>query len=154
MTDTAPNQSIDQDEQLADAGQLPERWALFVDALFANGFRGADAARAAGYKGKNVKITAYKLRQHPVVKAAIEARFAELEEDPRFRSQAILHETAQVAYMKPSESTMASKVRALELLGKYRELWTDKLKHGVGGSLEEMLRQVVEDEPDGDGAPA
>lgn len=103
------------------------RRRLFVDALFANGFRITDAMKYAGFRGKNLTYKGSALARRPDVQADIKARFAKLEqEDPRFASQAILHEIAETAYMKPHKDTLAQKVRALELLGKWRKLFVER----------------------------
>lgn len=103
------------------------RRRLFVDALFANGFRTADAMKAAGFRGKNLAHKGRELARRPDVLADIRERFRKLEEeDPRFASQAILHEIAETAYMHATKETLPSKVRALELLGKWRKLFVER----------------------------
>ena len=66
------------------------RRRLFVDALFANGFRTADAMKHAGFKGKNLADRGRVLARRDDVQAEIRERFKTLEqEDPRFASQAM-----------------------------------------------------------------
>lgn len=42
-----------------------------------------------------------------------------------------------------TEVEFHDRVRADELLGKYRKLWVEKLEHGVSGTLEEILRAAA-----------
>lgn len=115
---------------------------LFVDALFANGFNATRAAEAAGYTGNNLTVRGARLLNDPDIAAEIAQRFAKLEaEDPRFNSSAILNEIATVAYMPAAKDTLGSKVRALELLGKWRALFTENVHLTINPVEQFLLRR-------------
>ena len=63
-------------------GLLP-RQRKFADGIAA-GLNGAEAARQAGYSAGRAKATAHRLRQNPMVQAAIERRRNGYVSNPRF----------------------------------------------------------------------
>jgi phage terminase small subunit len=77
--------------------KLSRRLRRFVDGLVA-GETGADAARAAGAGDQNAKHWAYKMRQRPDVRAAIEEREAAAAEEAGITQTRIYRELAHVAF--------------------------------------------------------
>jgi hypothetical protein len=156
---------------------LSPQMKRFTEEYCANGFRGPDAARAAGYtsEGGALRSQVYKLLKNPLVRAAVDARLAELEEDARTRTGAIVERLAEVATFDPGEvldftglelrikpgmliSEAArrcikkiafdpagrpqlqfhDRVRADELLGKYRRMFVDRVEVR-DSTLEDLL---------------
>lgn len=136
--------------------QLTPKQQRFLDAYLgeARG-NGAEAARIAGYS--DPEISAFDCKRNPVIRARIEERL--LAES--LSSAEVLRELTDVA-TAPTEHFMtvvhgeerdrqgnviapmqvkldySSKVKSLELLGKYHKLFTDKVEHtgNVSGSVE------------------
>jgi len=169
------------------AADLSPRERRFLEEYCANGFRATDAARAAGYQGRGVKATAYKLLQKPHIKAALDARLTELADGAQLRSEAILLELTKIAFsdigevldfsgeqprlrsakeiptaarqsieslkvkrylegqgenareVEVTESKMHDKLGALDKLGRYRKLFTDKVEHSGGIRVDDLL---------------
>jgi phage terminase small subunit len=178
---------------------LSPRERRFVEEYCANGFRATDAARAVGYQGKNVKISAYKLLQKPNIAAAVDAHLKDLADRAQLRSEAILLELAKVAFsdigevldfsgdvprLKPAkdipsearqsiesikvkrfvegrgedsdqvevtEFKLHDKLGALEKLGRYRKLFTDKVEHSGGIRVDDLLLERAQRAMGGDG---
>lgn len=146
---------------------LSAQMKRFIEEYCANGFRGPVAARAAGYtsEGAALRSQVYKLLRNPLVRAAVDARLAELEEDARTRTGAIVERLAEVATFDPGEVLdftgievrmkpgmliseearrcikkiafdpagrpqlqFHDRVRADELLGKYRRMFVDRVE--------------------------
>jgi len=80
------------------APPLSPRERRFVEEYCANGFRGADAARAVGFTGAHVRKSADRLLKRPHIQAAIEARLRDLADGAQLRSEAILLELAKIAF--------------------------------------------------------
>lgn len=103
-------------------------------------FNATEAARQAGYK--DPELSGWENRQNPVIRARIDERLAAEALSP----SEVLRELSDVAasewrdhleiqtnkYGKTTRVKMdlSSKVKALELLGKGHQLWTDKIQHG------------------------
>jgi hypothetical protein len=99
----------------------------FVDAYTAEAAGNATkAAEIAGFKaGPGLATTAYRLLKNAEVRQAIDARCQTLQASVAATSERILQEVSDVALTKV-EVKGSEKMKALELLGRYRKLWQDK----------------------------
>lgn len=138
------------------AKPLTYKQERFVEAMIgeANGNL-AEAARIAGFK--DTRGYPYVLMQNPAIRARVEKRVDEF----AVSSDRILQELADIAYadwkhfivIKTNPKTgahidvkmdLTSKVKALELLGKHKQLFTDKLDIDVN----HVVRQIVGIDPE------
>lgn len=175
---------------------LSAQMKRFAEEYCANGFRGPAAARAAGYtsEGAALRSQVYKLLRNPLVRAAVDARLADLEEDARTRTGAIVERLAEIATFDPgdvfdftgisvtlkpgmlipdearrvikeikrTETKLAGaiveerievkfhdRLRADELLGKYRRMFVDRVEVR-DLTLEDLLDAAEGEADDGD----
>lgn len=128
------------------ANSLSPKQVAFVAAYLhgdeeGNGrFNATKAAISAGYAAKQASTRGWELRQNPIVSA----RIAEELENRVMSGDAVLAELADVAtadwrdflIIKTNPKTgeavevkmdLSAKIKALELLGKHQQLFTDKL---------------------------
>lgn len=105
--------------------ELSEKEQRFVEEYCVD-WNGAAAARRVGYSRKGARYDARDLLKKPRVRAAIDAQIAVLSEGAQLRAEAVLVEITKVAFMPVRSTTVASKVRALELLGKHRRLFVER----------------------------
>lgn len=103
--------------------RLKPRQRKFIDELLA-GAKHVDAARAAGYGAKRPDVAAARLMRDPLVREAYDERRREIAEQAGVDAIRVVHELAIIGY----DTTMPPRARiaALELLGKYLGLWTEK----------------------------
>ncbi len=105
---------------------------------------GAAAARRAGYNPLNAASTASRLLAAPEIRAAYDRAVAQQAERLGIRSDEVVGELKSIAFAQGSDASgadvkLASKLRALELLGKHLGLF-----EGAGKAAEESVR-ILED---------
>lgn len=123
------------------------------------------AAIRAGYSPKAAEVNGPRLLRNAQVKAAVEAKLAKVEEKCEISTEYVLRGLKEVAErcmqrvpvmeFDRTEKCMVQKKddegcgvwefdsaganRALELLGKYRQMFTDNVKHSGNVTLEQIL---------------
>lgn len=85
----------------------------------------AEAARIAGYSSKSARQTGCELLTDPNIQAAVQSKAADLAAKTEATAERILSEVSDVAFTKIKVKG-GDKLKALELLGRYRKLWQDK----------------------------
>lgn len=111
---------------------LNPRQEVFVAAYLANP-NASDAARKAGYAHPG--SAGNRLLKNVEISARVGLKVAEVAMGP----DEVLRLTATMARLYPfatsdARAAMQGKMKALELIGKYHKLWTDKVEHtGPGG---------------------
>jgi len=102
---------------------LTTKQALFVEA-YCGVARGnaSEAARIAGYAEKSCAMIGSTNLRKPKIAAAIDARMSEVES--ALSADEILTELSYLARYAERDS---DKIRCLELLGKYRALWIERV---------------------------
>ena len=134
--------------------KLTTKQRLFVEAYLANP-NATEAARKAGYKGSDATLAntgAENLRK-PYIAKLVEQRIAKA----AMTADEVLNELAEIAkapwdkffeYQTDGDGgvlkinvKLAEKIKALELVGKYHKLFTDKQEHSGpnGGPQEQKL---------------
>ena len=119
---------------------------------------GTQAAIRAGYSKNGAQQMASDLLLNPVIKAAVEKRIKKIEEKEIVTVEYILKSLIEIAERcrqaepvldKEGNETGEYKFdssganRSLELLGKYKKLFTDRVEHDVSKSLEKILSDSV-----------
>ncbi len=107
-------------------------------------FNGAAAARRAGYQETSAGVTACRLLKDPQIKRVLQEKMAARAEKMQLRQDTVLQELKNVAFADGSDASgavvkMASKLKALELLGKHLGLF-----EGNGGKEPEQVK-ILED---------
>lgn len=129
--------------------KLTPKQQLFVEAYLgeANG-NGTKAARLAGYKGndKTLGVIATENLSKPSIASRVRERLTEATKG--MNADEVLSELAKIARMDadhPDPKAVQNKVRALELLGKYHKLFTEKqeITGKDGGAIETQVRVIM-----------
>ena len=97
-------------------------------------FKGRDAAIRAGAKPRSAAVRACEWLKEPAVKAEIERLKAEDAAKIGITREAVLRETAKIAHGDIKQVGGPTKVKALELLGKYLNLWDKPEGEGSGAT--------------------
>ena len=103
---------------------------------------GTQAAIRAGYSKKTARVQAAQLLALLNIKAEVDAKLTKVEEKCGITVEYVLEGLRDVAERcrrdgKEFDSTGAN--RALELLGKYRQMFTDKVQHSGSINVEDLL---------------
>jgi phage terminase small subunit len=113
--------------------KLNDRQRLFVKYYIAT-LNAAESARRAGYSVKTAKEIGYELLTKPHIVDAIEKSVEKKMEKADVSAERILEELASIAFLTPDQLDAlksikgGEKMRALELLGKYNTLFTDRIE--------------------------
>jgi len=103
----------------------------------------AEAARRAGYSPKRAEITAIELMKHPEVLREIERRVNKKVERVEVTDETVadglLDVIEECMAAGPGAWQMTARLRALELLGKWKKMFTDRVEHGIDDALIEKL---------------
>lgn len=114
---------------------LKPRHQQFVDSYIEHGAIATKALQAIGYKGKNAKQLAFELMQRPEIQAALAERFEEAIAEKGVTNHRILGELADIGFGKVTAGGTlkhADKIRALEILAKYKKLLVDQVEFPAG----------------------
>lgn len=120
-------------------GQLTDKQMLFID-YYITSLDAQDAYMRAFQVGKNTaRSNAYKLVNKPEIKEEIQRRLEEAKaKNPYIKSaEDVLADLTMI--IDNSKSSFNAKIQALELLGKYHKLFTDKTENDT------TVKIVVED---------
>lgn len=106
---------------------MTEKQRMFVEEYCID-LNGAGAARRAGYSARSAKNQAWKLLRIPEVRNAVDQINSRRLDKLQLRQEEVLEELKTVAFSEGSDASganvkMASKLRALELLGKHLGLF-------------------------------
>jgi phage terminase small subunit len=130
--------------------ELTPKELLFSNTYISNNFNATDAALTSGYSEKTARQTGYELLTKPYIRDYIKKRI-ELLLDNRteLQKQWIDNVTEMAFYELTGDSETdkyraTDKAKALELLGKYLTLFTDKqeVAHSGGQTLT-IKREII-----------
>ena len=107
--------------------KLTDQQKTFVAEYIRSGFDRQQAAKAASYSKKNWPSIVCKLLQKSQIKAEIDRLFEQIEQKSTVEAEEIIKELRKLAFAPISERVgNADRLRALELLGKYLAMWSEK----------------------------
>lgn len=108
------------------ATRLTPRKVAFATALAA-GASQADAARSAGYSGKNARGQGYKLMSDPRVKALVEQLQAELRARTQYTAEKAMDEAEEALNKARTTDNATAMVSAVQLRAKISGLLVDRV---------------------------
>lgn len=141
--------------------KLSVKQALFVDYYLQTKGNASEAARLAGYSPKTAFRSGQENMQNPAILSAIHARTAELETERTISTQAMLEYLSSVingdaddelvvnvgkgkGYTSPEKVkarvTTKDRLKAVELLGKFRGLFINKQEVDLQGVLPVVIK--------------
>jgi phage terminase small subunit len=101
------------------------------------------SAIKAGYKSKNANATGAENLTKPYIKHEIEKRLKEKANQNNINAELVLNGIKEIAFKSNAKDT--DRLRALELLGKYLKLFTDKVESETKVITNEPIRIVFDD---------
>ena len=107
-------------------GELTAKQKAFIEEVPKNQWNGTKAAIAAGYSEKSAGVMAHRLLKNPKIIAELEKRTAEIAEKTDVEVAEIVAALCKFAF-GGKKATNIEQLKALELLGKYKAMFTDKL---------------------------
>ena len=111
------------------------------------------SAIAAGYSPKTAGQAASRLLKDVKIRAAVDSRLQNLSERCRMSAEQVLQRLADIGSLDlsnlPAKCTASAVISALELLGKYHKLWTDRheLSGPMGGVIQFALPKMADTPP-------
>lgn len=119
-------------------GKLTTKQRLFVEAYLANP-NGTEAARKAGYSGNDnaLGVIAFENLRKPKMTELLEQRVAKFS----ITADEVLSDL--VAIKNSEEERTSDRLKALELLGKYLKLFTERVEVSGTVSVEAMAARMV-----------
>ncbi len=121
--------------------KLTEKELLFCNAYISNDFNATQAAITAGYSEKTANVTGSQQLTKPSIKTFIKKRINELLDNREELQKKWIENVTEMAFYElvgDSETDKyraTDKAKALELLGKYLTLFTEKKDVNVTGEL-------------------
>ncbi|HLB75004.1 MAG TPA: terminase small subunit [Sedimentisphaerales bacterium] len=104
--------------------ELRARQKAFIEALPANQWNGTRAAVAAGYSPKSAAVMAHRLLRNPKIAAELDKRTAQVAEKADVEVGEIIVALRTIAF--GARATNADRLRALDLLGRYKAMFSDR----------------------------
>ncbi len=117
---------------MSDKKELTERERLFCEAYIQNGFNATEAAIEAGYSKKTARQQGSRLFTNVDIKSTLKKRINELLDNREELQKQWIDNVTEMAFCELSGDSETDKYRAsdktkaLELLGKYLTLFTEK----------------------------
>ena len=112
--------------------KLTEQQRNFARLYVKNGFDQSAAAIQAGYSPKHASSQASHLLNKPQIKAEIDRLCEQIEEKTTVEVAEILQALRKIAFASQSKRvTNSERLKALELLGRYKSIFSDRLAIGV-----------------------
>jgi phage terminase small subunit len=135
--------------------KLNDRQRLFVRHYIAT-LNATEAYKRAGYTHKNDNVAGvegHKLLKNPKIREAVAKGVEKKMSKADISAERILDELASIAFLTPEQLDAlksikgGEKMRALELLGKYHTLFTDRIENTGEVTINVSLEDDDEDEP-------
>ena len=108
--------------------RLTDKQRIFTAEYVRSGFDRKQAALKAGYSERSWESLACNLLQKPQIKAEIDRHLSKLEQGTEVKAEEIIQALRKIAFAPESQRvTNGDRIRALELLGRTKALYSDKL---------------------------
>ncbi len=107
--------------------ELTSKQKAFIEALPVNQWNGTKAAIAAGYSKKSAGVMANRLLNNPKIAKDLEKRMADIAEKTDVDIAEIVAALRQIAF-GGKKATNTEALRALELLGKYKGMFVERVR--------------------------
>lgn len=127
----------------------PERARKFASKYVTNGFNPVQAVVDCGVttNRNSAHVIGYRLLRNPTVQSLVERHL----QMSKLSADEVIVKLTEVAVAEVAEIKASDKLKALELLGKFHKLFTDKVDHsiqldGAVSKLRNEFPDVAEDE--------
>ena len=120
--------------------KLTAKQQMFVEEYLID-LNATQAAIRAGYSEHTAASVGCENLRKPYIQDAIQIAMKDRAERTQLTADSILKEIATIAYDKEEQAN--NRLRGLELLGKHKILFSDKLVHDGGIQIHEVRRKVV-----------
>ena len=107
--------------------ELTSKQKAFIEELPKNKWNGTKAAIAAGYSPKSAGVMAHRLLNNPQITKELEKRMEDIAEKTDVEIAEIVAALRQIAF-GGKKATNTEALRALELLGKYKGMFLDRVR--------------------------
>jgi phage terminase small subunit len=107
--------------------ELTVKQKAFIEALPVNQWNGTKAAIEAGYSPKSAGVMAHRLLKNPKIAEELEKRMGEIAEKTDVEIAEIVVALRKFAF-GGKKATNTEQLKALELLGKFKGMYTDRLQ--------------------------
>lgn len=109
--------------------KLTGQQKVFAQEYIRSGFDRLQAIKAAGYSEKNYASIACRLLKKSQIIAEIDRLFDQVEQKCTVEVEEIVRELRKIAFAPiRGHIGQADRLRALDLLGRYKSMWTDRLE--------------------------
>lgn len=110
--------------------RLTDKQKTFAQEYVRSGFDRLQAIKEAGYSERSWESIACRLLQKEQIKREIDRLLGEAEEKCTIEASEIIQELRKIAFAPVSERVNNSdRLKALELLGRTKAMWSDKVIH-------------------------
>ena len=129
--------------------KLTERQKRFVEEYLVD-LNASQAAIRAGYSKNTSKSIGSQLLKHAEIQTAIQEGMQKRQQRTEITQDMVVDELKAVAFAEAADSVdselkYANKLKALELLGKHLGMFTDKVEHSGGATLQIRLEGETEE---------
>jgi phage terminase small subunit len=121
--------------------ELTAKQKAFKEELPKNQWNGTKAAIAAGYSKKSAGVMAHRLLKNPKIAEELEKRMGEIAEKTDVEIAEIVAALRKFAF-GGKKATNTEQLKALELLGKFKAMFTDRIET----EQTEQVRELTERE--------
>ena len=128
--------------------ELTAKQKAFIEELPKNQWNGTQAAIAAGYSAKSAGVMAHRLLKNPAIAKELDKRTAEIVERTDVEVGEVIAELRKYAFDRGHKATNSERLKALELLGKYKAMFTDRTVTENKGDAEAKTPAELRQEAD------
>ena len=117
--------------------KLSKKQQIFVDE-YCKDFNATRAAIMAGYSEKSARAIAAENLTKPYIKEIVEEKLSKQHKKAEITAELVLNGIKEIAFAKDAKYN--DKLKAMELLGKYLKLFTDKIEQETKVTTNEPIK--------------